>query len=244
MPVYEGIEYSEENIPKHAAIIMDGNGRWAKREKKAREEGHRAGAQNVLRIVQAASDIGLNMLTLYAFSTENWKRSKGEVSFLMRLLEEFFKKEVRKMTDNGVRIRQIGDINGLPKNVKKIVENAENVSRENTRFYINVALNYGGRDEIVRACRKVAAKCLSEGRDPNDIDERSLAAELDTFECEDPDIVIRSSGEMRISNFLLFQSAYSEYWTTETLWPDFSGRDLAMAVADFQKRKRRFGARP
>lgn len=240
----EGITLNESKIPTHVAIIMDGNGRWASLKGKQKRDGHRAGSEKVLEIVEIASKCGVKTLSLYAFSTENWSRPKEEISFLMRLLEEFFKKEVSRLIKEGIRIKHIGRKDNLPKNTLKIVEDAEEKSKSNERFLINVALNYGSRDEIVRAVRHIAEDIARGIISSEEITEEFISSRLDTAESNDPDLLIRTSGEYRISNFLLYQIAYSEIWITQTLWPDFSKKDFVRAIADYQKRDRRFGARP
>ncbi|MEK6794396.1 MAG: isoprenyl transferase [Spirochaetota bacterium] len=241
--IIDGIELDETRIPRHVALIMDGNGRWAKLHGKRHTEGHRAGSERVLEIVDAAGHAGIGTITLYAFSTENWKRPKQEVEFLMMLLDEFFRTKIREAIDKGVRIRQIGDMKGLPERTQKTVRDAEERSKDNTKLTVNVALNYGSRDEIVRAVRSIAEKAAAGTLAPNAITEETISLHLDTHRDPDPDLLIRTSGEWRLSNFLLYQIAYAELWVTETLWPDFTGREFISAVADYQKRERRFGAR-
>ncbi|MBI4977373.1 MAG: isoprenyl transferase [Spirochaetes bacterium] len=239
--IIDGIELDEKRIPAHVAIIMDGNGRWAKQHQRSRNEGHRVGSERVLDIVDAAGRLGVNILTIYAFSTENWKRPKQEVDFLMTLLEDFFKKKLSEAVKKGVRITQIGDMSGLPERTQAVIRDTEASSRTNTKLKVNVALNYGARDEIVRAVRRIAESVKAGTLLPDAIDDSVIAAHLDTADDPDPDLLIRTSGEYRISNFLLYQIAYTELWVTQTLWPDFSPKEFFQAIADYQSRERRFG---
>lgn len=227
--------------PKHIAIIMDGNGRWASSKGLPRIAGHREGMKTVERIVQRASDLGISVLTLYAFSTENWKRPKNEVSFLMELFCEYIKKKLKGLIENNVRIRTSGEIKSLPEKVQALIEKAKEETKENKGLILNIALNYGGRDEIVRACKKIIERALRGEVKLEEIDDKLFSSFLDTDGLPDPDLLIRTSGEKRISNFLLWQIAYTEIWITPVFWPDFSEEHLIMAIEDYQKRKRRFG---
>jgi len=230
-------------VPRHVAIIMDGNGRWAKRRFLPRVAGHRAGAEAVRTTVKAAADLGLQALTLYAFSSENWRRSTEEVSDLMGLLRHYLRKEVAELDRNGIRLRTIGDINGLEGDLIDLVREGVERTKDNRRLDFVLALNYGGQDEIIRAMRDIATD-VREGRvSPEDICGATIEARLDTQDLPPLDLLIRTSGERRLSNFLLWQAAYAELLFVDTLWPDFDGEALAAALADFGARERRFGGR-
>lgn len=228
-------------LPRHVAVIMDGNGRWAKLRHKRRVEGHRAGIQAVRDTVETSARIGLEVLTLYAFSIENWKRPQSEVSTLMGLLKRYLRSELETLQRNDIRFRVIGRARELPRDVQDELRRAEADTAGNSGLRFNIALNYGGRAEITDAVRELFAELLHDGRDPSRIDERALAAHLYTAGLPDPDLLIRTSGELRISNFLLWQIAYAEIWVTEVLWPDFRRRHLLRAISDYQKRERRYG---
>ncbi len=227
--------------PCHVAIIMDGNGRWAERRGLPRTAGHRAGVRAVKRVVTAAANAKLQYLTLYAFSVENWGRPKREISALMRILYQTTKRELREMAKNNVRIMTTGDIDALPASQRDAVREATVRTRGNTGLVLNLALNYGGRTEILGAVRKIADEVAQGTLDPAAIDETCFAAHLQTNGLPDPDLLIRTSGERRLSNFLLWQTSYTELYVTDTLWPDFVDQDLYTAVLDFQSRERRFG---
>lgn len=228
---------------RHLAIIMDGNGRWAKRHRLPRIAGHRAGVESVRRVVEAAPDLGIEVLTLYAFSSENWKRPEDEVSDLMGLLRHYVRSEIKDLHKNGVRLDFIGDWRALKPDLVVLLEDARALTAANSKLTLVMALNYGGQDELVRAARTLAAD-VAEGRLAVDaIDVDALAGRLDTAEWPAPDVVLRTSGEMRLSNFLLWQSAYAEFVVTETLWPDFDAASLAKVLAEFATRERRFGGR-
>ncbi len=229
-------------LPSHVAIIMDGNGRWAANRGLPRVAGHRAGADAVRRTVEASAKLGLECLTLYAFSTENWKRPRFEVRALMELLVEFLRKELASLQKNNIRFRMIGQRKGLSPSVLEEIHRAELATCRRTGLQLNIALNYGGRAEIVEACRRLAADAARGKLRAEEIDERMIEDRLYTSSLPDPDLLIRTSGERRLSNFLLWQIAYSEIYVTETLWPDFCERELLAAIADYQKRDRRFGA--
>ena len=229
--------------PRHVAIIMDGNGRWAKRRFLPRVAGHRAGAEAVRTTVKAAADLGLRALTLYAFSSENWRRSSEEVSDLMGLLRHYLRKEVAELDRNGIRLRTIGDIGGLEGDLIDLVRDGVERTKNNRRLDFVLALNYGSQDEMVRATREIAAEVLAGRLDPADIDGATIEARLDTHDLPPLDLLIRTSGERRLSNFLLWQAAYAELLFVDTLWPDFDGKALAEAIADFGTRERRFGGR-
>jgi undecaprenyl diphosphate synthase len=225
-------------LPGHVAVIMDGNGRWAQQRGLARAEGHNAGSASVREVVEASARLGVKFLTLYAFSRENWKRPRLEVGQLWRLLREYLGKEDSLLAENDIRFRVIGRKEGIPRLVLRELERVEEMTRTNGRMTLVVALNYGGRSEIVDAVRRI----LEEGRlGPGDLDEIVFAAHLYTEGIPDPDLLIRTSGELRVSNFLLWQIAYTEIYVTPVLWPDFRKRHLLEAVLEYQKRERRFG---
>jgi undecaprenyl diphosphate synthase len=224
-------------LPRHIAIIMDGNGRWARRRGLPRIYGHKRGADRVRNIVELCSQLGVPVLTLYAFSDENWGRPKEEVNFLMGMLGDFLRSEIATMKTNNIRFRTIGRTERLPKMAQKWVEKAMAETAENRGMVLNLALSYGGRGEILQAIKRMEA---TRGI-PEDLREEHLAAHLDTAGLPDPDLIIRTSGEQRISNFLLWQGAYAELYFTEVLWPDFDEKELLLALVDFQGRQRRFG---
>ena len=228
---------------RHLAIIMDGNGRWAKARRLPRIAGHRAGVEAVRRVVEAAPDLGIEILTLYAFSSENWKRPADEVSDLMGLLRHYVRSEINDLHRNGVKLDFIGDYKALQPDLVKLLEDARALTAGNTKLVLIMALNYGGQDELVRAARSLAMDAVAGTLDPADITKDMLASRLDTAGLPPPDLVLRTSGEMRLSNFLLWQSAYAEFVATDTLWPDFDRAALADAVAEFATRERRFGGR-
>ena len=228
-----------EKIPAHVAIIMDGNGRWAAARRLPRMAGHRAGTENLRRIITACVELGIKYLTIYAFSTENWRRPRDEVQGLMQILAEVLQKEIAELHKEGVRIIHIGRLEGLNPDVHDQIVQAVQLTKNNNRLVLNVAWNYGGRDEIVHAVQQIVA----ENPTPEQIDEALIRQHLYTFESPEPDLVIRTSGEMRTSNFLLWQSAYSEWYFTETLWPDFDKQALITAIHEYNQRSRRFGGR-
>jgi undecaprenyl diphosphate synthase len=228
-------------IPEHVAIILDGNGRWAKAKGMPRTYGHAAGAKNVEVICKAADDIGIKYLTLYAFSTENWKRPSDEVSTLMKLLGTYLKKCMKLSVENNMRVRILGDPEGLPENLKKAIDQLEDLSKDFTGLNLQIAINYGSRDEITRAARKAMRDLLDAGKQPEDLTEEDLSSHMDTAGIPDPDFMIRTSGEERLSNYLLWQLAYSEFYFTKTPWPDFNADCLKEAVEEYDRRNRRFG---
>jgi len=228
-------------LPRHVAIIMDGNGRWARRRGLPRTAGHKAGVEAVKRVVEAAGELGIGALTLYAFSVENWGRPKREISAIMRLLYETTKRELRELDEKNVRLIATGDIAGLPPTRRRVLEDAIAKTRDNTGIVLNLALNYSGRTEILHAVRQIAEKVRDGSLDTSAIDERVFAAHLQTNGLPDPDLLIRTSGERRLSNFLLWQTSYTELYVTDTLWPDFGCDDFYAAIVDFQSRERRFG---
>ncbi len=228
-------------LPRHVAIIMDGNGRWAMRRGLQRVAGHREGVKTARAVVRAAGELGLPYLTLYAFSTENWSRPEDEVSTLMSLLEESIARELPELMQRNVRLRVIGRSAGVPAAVRRGIERVVTETRGNTGLNLIMAFNYGGRDELLDAFRTLARRVAGGELAPEEISEGHVRGALYTADIPDPDLLIRTSGEMRVSNFLLWQIAYTELWVTPILWPDFSGRDLYRAVAEFQGRARRFG---
>ena len=234
---------TELSLPRHVAIIMDGNGRWAKQHKIQVALGHRKGVETLRAIIRESSDLGIESLTLYAFSTENWRRSPEEVSALMGLLLEYFASEIDELDEKNVRIRILGDKDGMPEKQRAALYNAEERTKNNTGLNLNLAINYGGRAELARAARALAAKAVKGEIQPEDIDETALAEELYTKGQPDVDLLIRTSGEMRLSNFLLYQCAYAEFEFPTVLWPDFDLAAYHEALDAFRHRDRRFGGR-
>lgn len=230
--------------PRHVAIIMDGNGRWAQARGRPRLFGHHAGARRVREVVEACPGLGVKYLTVFAFSTENWKRTQVEVAGLMSLFRRYIVKETRTLKDNGIRVRFIGDRVRLDAKLIELMDTLERETQENDLVHLTVALNYGGRDEVARATKRLARDVADGKLHPEDVDEETLPRYLDTRVLPDPDLVIRTSGEARISNFLLWQSAYSEYEFIDTLWPDFTAAELERLCKSFGARDRRFGAVP
>jgi undecaprenyl diphosphate synthase len=225
-------------LPRHIAIIMDGNGRWAKKRNLPRVEGHKAGSKSVREVVETCARLGIKYLTLYAFSKENWKRPRSEISTLWRLLEDYLKKDYKVLEKNRLRLKVIGQKEALPATVRKELARVENLTKDYDRMTIILALNYGGRAEIVEAVKKIFHDNSTE---INTLDEDTFSHYLSTVEIPDPDLLIRTSGEMRVSNFLLWQIAYSEIWITPEFWPDFRKKHLLQALVDYQRRERRFG---
>jgi len=228
-------------LPRHIAVIMDGNGRWAKQRGSPRVEGHRAGIASVRETVETCARLELDALTLYAFSVENWKRPRFEIVTLMALLKEYLAKELSNLIKNDIRFRVVGRMNELDASVQKALSHGLAATSSCRGMTFNIALNYGGRTEIVDACRSLANDVQAGRLTPEQIDEETLGSRLGTAGVPDPDLLIRTSGEMRVSNFLLWQIAYSEIWVTPTLWPDFRKRHLFEAILDYQKRERRYG---
>lgn len=226
-----------DRLPSHVAVIMDGNGRWAAQRHLPRVEGHRAGIASVRDVVETSARLGLDVLTLYAFSVENWKRPPTEVSVLMGLLKRYLRLELETLLANDIRFNVIGAQEDLPDDVRRELDIGQERTSGNQGMLFNIALNYGGRAEIVRAAQRV----IEAGIRPSDLNEDTFGQHLYTAEQPDPDLLIRTSGEMRVSNFLLWQIAYAEIWVTETLWPDFRARHLIEAILDYQKRERRYG---
>jgi undecaprenyl diphosphate synthase len=228
-------------LPEHLAVIMDGNGRWAQRRHLPRVAGHRAGVKAAREIIETCARLKLPCLTLYAFSLENWRRPQTEVDFLMRLLREYLKRELPSIHKNNIRLLIIGRPEQLPEAVRKDIQSAMSLTAKNTGMKLVVALNYGGRAELVDAFNTILQQVRSNGMAAFEVDEQTISAHLYTAGLPDPDLLIRTSGEMRVSNFLLWQIAYAEIYVTETLWPDFSREKLLEALVDFQKRERRYG---
>lgn len=230
-----------ENIPKHVGIIMDGNGRWAKKRKMPRTFGHREGTQRVIEIVEAAYKINIKSLTLYAFSTENWKRPDEEISKLMDLLAYYIKNQLEKIKKNNIRINVLGDYKAFPDKIVRLIETALQETKSNDKMILNIGLNYGGQSEIVRASKLICEDVIAGRVSLEDIDVESFKDYLYTREQEEVDLLIRPSGELRVSNFLLYQLAYSEFYFSNILWPDFHEEEFYKAIYDFQKRNRRYG---
>jgi undecaprenyl diphosphate synthase len=235
------IDLSQMKIPNHVAIILDGNGRWAKKRLMPRNYGHMQGAKTVEKICEDAWNMGIHYLTVYAFSTENWKRPEDEVSALMKLLKNYLKDCIERSNSNDMRVRVIGDKTGLNDEIREKIAELEEMTKNNTGLNFTIAINYGSRDEMVRAMKKMAMD-IKDGKVPeDDISEETFGNYLDTVGIPDPDLLIRTSGEQRLSNYLLWQLAYTEFYFTDVLWPDFSKKDLEDAVFAYNKRDRRFG---
>lgn len=231
-------------LPKHVGIIMDGNGRWAKQRNLSRYKGHIEGAKTFRKIGEFAADIGVKCLTFYAFSTENWKRPQEEVNAIMELFREYLREADERSDENeekGITLRFIGDKSGIPEDIVQLMNHIENISSDKSKVVLNIAINYGGRHEIVNAVRTIAEKVKNGEMEPSDIDEAAISAYLYTKGMPDPDLIIRPSGECRLSNFLTYQSAYSELWFSDVLWPDFTEEDFVRALREFEGRNRRFG---
>jgi len=233
----------KKNLPAHIAIIMDGNGRWAKKFLMKRAAGHRAGATTLRRLVERMNKDGFKMLTVYAFSTENWKRDDEEVAYLMGLLHEYIQQYIDDAKKNNVKMTVIGDMSRLEPSLRMKIAHLKEITANNDGMLLCIALNYGGRDEIARAAAKIARNVAMGAIKPDDVDEMAFQAQLDTAGMPDPDLIIRTSGEMRLSNFLLWQAAYAEFIAMDVLWPDFKIDHLYQAVAQYQSRERRFGGR-
>ena len=235
------VDLNAQKLPRHVAVIMDGNGRWAEQQGLPRFMGHRKGVDTLKSLLRCCKDWGIEALTAYAFSTENWRRPMPEVEFLMTLFERVLRRELQEMVDEGVQIRFVGDLEALPPSLKSEIDRAMDATRHNTTIQFVVATNYGGRKEILEACRRIALSVKANELDPADIDESLFEEYLYTAGVGDPDLLIRTSGEMRVSNFLLWQMAYSELYVTDTLWPDFDRAQFHQALRSFQNRTRRFG---
>lgn len=234
-------EVNAEILPKHIAIIMDGNGRWAQKRSMLRTMGHKTGVESVQNIVKACRDIGIEVLTLYAFSTENWNRPALEVKTLMSLLKSYLNKEIHNLIKNDIKLRAIGQIEKLPKDVYRVLIDTIDKTASNQGLVLNLALSYGSRTEITETVKHLCEQCLSGELKISDISEQLISDSLSTSSLRDPDLIIRTGGESRLSNFLLWQASYAEIYITETHWPDFRKQNLLDAISDFQKRQRRFG---
>ena len=230
-----------DRLPRHIAIIMDGNGRWAKKRGLPRTAGHAVGAETFRTIANYCKDIGIHYLTVYAFSTENWKRPADEVGTIMKLLQRYLVEAIETVQRDKIRMDFFGDLDGLPDELRALCLRTREVSKDYDGVQVNLCLNYGGRDEIVRAAKAFARACAAGEADPEELDEKKLAGYLYSKDVPDPDLIIRPSGEERISNFLLWQSAYAEFYFCDTLWPDFGKEDLLRAIAAYQHRSRRYG---
>lgn len=235
------IDISQMKIPNHVAIILDGNGRWAKKRLMPRNYGHMQGAKTVEKICEDAWNMGIHYLTVYAFSTENWKRPEDEVNALMKLLKNYLKDCIERSNSNDMRVRVIGDKTGLSDEIKEKIAELEEMTKNNTGLNFTIAINYGSRDEMVRAMKKMAVDIKNGNVSEDEISEEAFGNYLDTVGIPDPDLLIRTSGEQRLSNYLLWQLAYTEFYFTDVLWPDFSKKDLEDAVFAYNKRDRRFG---
>ena len=234
-------ELKKSSIPEHIAIIMDGNGRWAAKRKMPRPAGHRAGVKALRDVVHECLELGVKFLTVYSFSSENWQRPQDEVNFLLNLFLESLKEELENLNSNGVRVSLIGQRKTIPSRILEAFENAEKKTKNNKKLFFNIAFNYGSRKEIVSAIKKLCRAAEKNDIDIEKLDEKTFSEYLFTKGCPDPDLLIRTSGEYRVSNFLLWQIAYTEFYFVKTLWPDFNGRELLKAVHYYQKRSRRFG---
>jgi undecaprenyl diphosphate synthase len=233
----------ERPLPRHVAIIMDGNGRWATARGLPRTAGHQAGAHATERLIRFVGErLGLEYVTLFAFSSENWQRPRDEVDFLMDLLERFIEEKLREFTEAGIRLRVIGDVGSLPDALRRLVARAVEQTAGGSNLCLTIALSYGARQELVRACARIVEEAVRGGLEVANLTEEDISSRLFTAGVPDPDLIIRTSGEMRLSNFLLWQSAYAELWFTDVLWPDFSPAELVRAIDDFQRRQRRYGA--
>ena len=230
-----------DHLPRHIAIIMDGNGRWAKKRGMPRTAGHAAGAETFRKVATYAKEIGLEYLTVYAFSTENWKRPQEEVDAIMNLLEKYLHEAIDRMAKDKVKMAFFGDLSPLTPRLRELCRQTEEISKGYDGCQVNICLNYGGRDEIIRAAKAYAARCVDGDADPNHLSEQEFDNYLFSAGVPDPDLVIRPSGEVRISNFLLWQSAYAEFYYTDVLWPDFTPAELLKAIGDYQRRSRRYG---
>ncbi len=228
-------------LPRHVAVIMDGNGRWAQRRGLPRTAGHKAGAENFRSIATYCKELGLEYLTVYAFSTENWKRPQSEVDAIMALLDEYLRESIEKMARDSIRLRFLGDVSALSPRLRALIAETDELTRHITGFQANVCLNYGGRDELVRAARRFARDCVEGRRSPDELSEADFPDYLWSAGLPDPELLIRPGGEVRMSNFLLWQCAYSEIYVTDTLWPDFGREELDRALAWYKTRDRRFG---
>jgi undecaprenyl diphosphate synthase len=232
---------SKEKLPRHLAIIMDGNGRWAEKRSLDRVAGHQQGAEAVRAVVESCREIGIPYLTLFAFSSENWSRPREEVDALMYLLKEFLLTKLKEMLDNGIRLQAIGDLSRLPKDVHAVLNDTIRKTAAGTGMTLTLALSYGGRDDILQAIRRLMVLCREGNLSPEEVNESLFSGYLWTAHLPEPDLLIRTSGELRVSNFFLWQLAYTEIYVTSTLWPDFTSEELIQALLDYQERERRFG---
>jgi len=235
------MKIDKQKLPKHVAIIMDGNGRWATRKGLPRSFGHKQGVSVLKKILKAAKNLGCEVITVYAFSTENWTRPTKEVDFLINLFSEVLRNEIDEIHAESTKIKFIGDLSPFPETLKKIISNSESLTKNNNKFLLNVCINYGGRQEIVKVAKELALKSSSGEIKPSEVNEELFNSELLTGGIKDPELLIRTSGEKRISNFLLWQLAYSEIYISDVLWPDFNEFEFLKAIIDFQSRNRRFG---
>ncbi len=235
------IKIDKKKLPKHVAIIMDGNGRWATRKGLPRSFGHKQGVSVLKKILKAAKNLGCKVITVYAFSTENWTRPTKEVDFLLNLFSEVLKNEIKEIHEESTKIKFLGDLTPFPKNLKEIICSSELLTKNNNKFLFNVCVNYGGRQEIVKVAKELALKSSSGEIKPSEINEELFNSELLTGGIKDPELLIRTSGEKRISNFLLWQLAYSEIYISDVLWPEFNEQEFLKAIIDYQSRNRRFG---
>ena len=231
----------KQKVPEHVAIIMDGNGRWATKKGLPRSYGHKRGVNVLKEILKASKKLGCKVLTVYAFSTENWTRPTKEVDFLINLFSEVLRNEIDEIHEESIKIKFIGDISPFPETLKKIISSSESLTKNNNKFLLNVCVNYGGRQEIVKVAKELALKSSSGEIKPSEVDEKLFNSELLTRGIKDPELLIRTSGEKRISNFLLWQLAYSEIYISDVLWPDFNEVEFLKAIIDYQSRNRRFG---
>jgi len=235
------MKIDKQKLPKHVAIIMDGNGRWATRKGLPRSFGHKQGVSVLKKILKVAKNLGCKVITVYAFSTENWTRPTKEVDFLINLFSEVLRTEIDEIHEESIKIKFIGDLSPFPENLKKIITSSESLTKNNNKFLLNVCVNYGGRQEIVKVAKEIALKSCSGEIKPSEVDEKLINSELLTSGIKDPELLIRTSGEKRISNFLLWQLAYSEIYISDVLWPDFNEFEFLKAIIDYQSRNRRFG---
>ena len=231
----------KQRVPKHVAIIMDGNGRWASKKGLPRSFGHNQGVSVLKEIIKVSKNLGCKILTVFAFSTENWTRPVKEVDFLINLFEKVLKNEINELHKESIKIKFLGDLSPFPETLKYAINSSENLTENNKNFTLNICLNYGGRQEIVKVAKQLAVKSFSREINPNDIDEELFNSELLTQGIQDPEVLVRTSGEQRISNFLLWQLAYSEIYVADVLWPDFNEEEFLKAIIDYQSRNRRFG---
>ncbi len=240
---YKNEIFDKNKLPKHLAIIMDGNGRWAEKKGLPRSAGHREGAKTVRRVITSCLNFNIPILTLFAFSTENWKRPKNEINYLIKLFERVLNKEKENLIKNNIKINFIGRLNELPNSLNETMNELSKSTRKNNKLILNIAINYGGRAEIVDAFKSIALKIVENKIDIKEINENIIKNNLYTHNLPDPDLLIRTAGEMRISNFMIWQVAYTEFWVTPIFWPDFSENNLVEAIINFQKRVRKYGGK-